>query len=307
MAIFFKKSSKQNYDVWSGYSWHVPGVGGMFTMLGMLLFGGILGNIATLLLMPLGADFASQYGTVIAYPIMFIPPMLYSKLRSSRNEMFENGYALDSNNFHPINAWLLGLLCIIATLALSFNLDFVNSLMPAMPEFLEQLMKSMTQGNFWINFLSVSIFAPLFEEWLCRGIVLRGLLNHKKEDGRQMKPCAAIIVSALFFAVIHLNPWQAIPAFAIGCLMGYVYYKTGSLKLTMLMHFANNTFALIIGQSESLKDYDNWMEILPAHLYWIIFVAALLFIVLFVRTVARVKLDRPSGNSDEIPVESVSL
>lgn len=306
MAAFFKKSKKSNYDIWSGYSWYVPGVSGMFAMLGLLLLGGILGNLATLLLLPLGADVATEYGTVIAYPLMFIPAMIYAKMRSARNELFENGYALDSNNFKPVTPWLLVLCCVVATLALSFNLDAVNAAMPPMPEFLEEALKGLTQGNFWLNFLCVSIFAPLFEEWLCRGIVLRGLLNSKKSDGTHIKPAYAILFSALFFAVIHLNPWQAIPAFAIGCLMGYIYYKTGSLKLTMLMHFANNTFALVIGQSESLKDYDSWLEILPASQYWVIFAAALLFIVLFVRMTAKVTTIRPSGNSDEITAESIS-
>ena len=301
---FIKKSAKQNYDILSGYSWYVPGVSGMFALLGMLLFGALLGNVLTLCLLPLGQEAASEYGMIIAYPVMFIPAMIYAKMKSNHNAMFEVGYHIDSNHYGQGGVAVTALLCMLATMGLAFIMDAVNSLMPPMPEGLEALLSSMTEGNFFLNFLSVSIFAPFFEEWLCRGMVLRGLLNYKREDGSQMKPAAAIVISALFFAGIHLNPWQAVPAFAIGCLMGYVYYKTGSLKLTMLMHFANNTLALCIGQSESLKDYDSWMDILPGAAYWgIAAVCAAVIYYVAACHLGKIKTQREAGNSDEIPVE----
>ena len=75
-----------------------------------------------------------------------------------------------------------------------------------------------------------------------------------------------------------MNPWQAIPAFIIGMLMGYVYYKTGSLKLTMLIHFVNNTNALIFGNIASLKDADSWLDVMPEKTFAIICIAAVLFV-----------------------------
>jgi len=163
-----------------------------------------------------------------------------------------------------------------------------------MPDWLEETLGGLTGGNFWLNFLCVSIFAPFFEEWLCRGMVLRGLL------GRRVKPVWAIVISALFFAVIHMNPWQAIPAFILGLLFGYVYYRTGSLKLTMLMHFTNNTFALIIGHIESLSDYETWQDLL-GQMYWIYFGVAVLIIALVVLAFKKVPLNRSYGNCDVVP------
>ena len=71
---FFRKGKNQNYDLWSGYSWYVPGVAGMFAMLGWLLLGSVLGNVlsAILLLLP-GMSGLSEYIMLIAYPVMFIP------------------------------------------------------------------------------------------------------------------------------------------------------------------------------------------------------------------------------------------
>ncbi len=301
---FFKKSSHQNYDIWSGFSWHVPGVAGMFGLLCWILLGALLGNVVSLCLLPLGKDIAQEYGTLIAYPVMFLPAMIYSRTQSFRNAMFETGYKMDNDHYGKNGGFLVGLLCMAATICLAFDMDVINAQMPPMPKWLEDALSSMTEGKFWLNFLSVSVFAPIFEEWLCRGTVLRGLLNHVREDGSRMKAGWAIVLSSLFFAVIHMNPWQAIPAFAIGCLMGYVYYRTGSLKLTMLMHFANNTFALIAAQSEALKDAETWFDVLPGIRYWVIFAAAILFLILFVRLLGRIPTASPSGNCDEIPVDA---
>lgn len=299
---FFKKSSRQNYDIWSGYSWYVPGVAGMFALLGWLLVGALAGNIvASVFLFIPGLGDTGAYANIVAYPIMFIPAMIYAKMKSNRNMMFEKGVAIDSDNYGRTGGWLAAAAAIVSTLALAFNMDAVNRLMPPMPEMLENMLNSLVKGDFWLNFLSVSIFAPIFEEWLCRGMVLRGLLNATRPDGSTMKPAWAIIISSLFFAVIHMNPWQAIPAFALGCLFGYVYYRTGSLKLTMLMHFTNNTFALIMSQSGILQDAEDWLDLMPAWLYWIIFAAFTLLIALIVRVFARIPSAGANGGCREIP------
>ena len=143
-------------------------------------------------------------------------------------------------------------------------------------------MSLVTEGNIIINFISVSIFAPLFEEWLCRGMVLRGLLSHK------VKPLWAIVLSALFFAFIHLNPWQALPAFILGCLMGYVYYKTGSLKLTMLMHFTNNSFSLLLSNIDAFKEMENWSDVMSAESYWLCMAICLLLLILIVKQLSKI-------------------
>jgi len=90
------------------------------------------------------------------------------------------------------------------------------------------------------TFFLVIIAAPLAEEWLCRGVILKGLLANR------MTPYRAIIWSSLIFAVMHLNPWQAIPAFCLGFAMGWVYWRTRSLLPCIFMHAVNNGIAFIM-------------------------------------------------------------
>ena len=154
-------------------------------------------------------------------------------------------------------------------------------------------LEQMTGGPLWSSFLLTAIFAPIFEEWLCRGMVLRGLLT-------KMKPGWAIVISALFFAVIHLNPWQALNAFIIGVVMGYVYYKTGSLWLTMLIHFVNNGFAVICAQIPSMEEYDYWIDMMGTSTYVVVYIAGLAALALCIMAFRRIPLKAPYGNIDRV-------
>lgn len=291
-----KRKVAKNYNFLEHYTYYVPGTAEVFILLAFLLFGALLGNVISAVFMViLPSDVAMEYSMLLSYPVMFIPAMIYASSKSSRNCLFREGVKLNSAHFGKIGGALCALLVTVGTLAASFCADAVTAVMPKMPEYLEEIMKSMTQGTLWVNLLSVSVFAPLFEEWLCRGQVLRGLLSHG------VKPVWAIVLSAVFFAVIHLNPWQAVPAFILGCLFGYVYYRTGSLFLTMLMHCVNNTSAVIFSNMDSLRDMESWRDIIPAPGYWVIFLASLLLIILVVRAFAKIELQSPMGNSDVVP------
>ena len=292
-------AKRGNFDVLGKYAWCIPSVADIFILLLLLFVGSLVGSgvvlIASLCVGAANsAAFMAEYTTLISYPIMFIPPMMWAAGKSRRNRMSYKGLALDNANVAP-HGWLLcAVMVMAATLAAGIVGDLSTSWLPPMPEWLENALKGLTTGSFWVNFICVSIFAPFFEEWLCRGMVERGLL------GRGVKPAWAIVLSALFFALIHLNPWQAIPAFLLGCLFGYVYYKTGSLKLTMLMHFTNNTFALVIGHIDSLQDAENWMDVLGPG-YWYCFAASVLLIVLVVLAFRRIPMERPSGGFEVLP------
>ena len=285
-----------NYKFLEKFSWYVPGVGGMLALLGWLLVGGLLGGLAMVFLSFIPAESSKQMAGIVSYVLMFVPPMIYASSKSGRQSMNTTGYKLDSKNFAPVGAALCTVMAIVGTIAMSFWADAFTPLLPEMPSVLRQALEELTQGPFWLNFISVSILAPLCEEWLCRGMVLRGLLA-----GSRMKPAVAILISSLFFALIHLNPWQAIPAFLMGCLFGYVYYKTGSLKLTMLMHFTNNTFALICGHIDALKELNSWADFFEPRQYAILVAATVIVTVLVVLSFRKVQLKAPQGNFDEVP------
>ena len=290
MGLIKRYQGRGSYDLFSNYNYYLPGVGGMFLLFFLFLLGALLGNLVVMLFQfGFSAELAQQYGTVISYPVMFIPPMLYASVQSRRNEFIpwrqeeaDSIIPLDRNNFGRLGGWKMGLIVSIATMATAFIVEPVSAMLPEIPEVLKQALEQLTEGPLWISLISVSIFAPFFEEWLCRGLVLRGLLQ-------TMRPAGAIMISAAFFAVLHLNPWQAIPAFVLGLLFGYVYYKTGSLKLTMLMHCVNNTMAVVLSRIPSLSDAETLMEVMSPWAYVCVYLACLLFIAAALVTIRSVR------------------
>ena len=270
---FFKRhTGRGSYDLFSNYSHFLPGIGGIFGILGLFLIGALLSNILVLVLQIFSPEFANEYGMVISYPIMFIPAMLYASAKSRFDENFTVGYKMDSNNFGSFTGLQMAAIVTVATIATAFMTDAISGLMPPMPEWIESTMEQLLKAPLWITLISVSVFAPVFEEWLCRGVVLRGLLAKNS-------PKTAIIVSSVFFAVIHFNPWQAIPAFILGLLFGYVYYKTGSLKLTMLMHCANNTMAAIFSRIPAFEEAETFIDVMNPWTYAGIFICCVTFLV----------------------------
>lgn len=280
---FFKRHQRRgSYDLFSNYNHFTPGVGGMFGLLGLFLFGGLLGNIAVLAMQAFLPDVAKDYGMLVSYPLMFIPAMLYASAKSRLDENFTPDVPVDSNRFGRLGGFAMAVIVSVATLAAAFLTDITTKLLPPMPAFLEEAMKQLLDAPLWVTLISVSVFAPFFEEWLCRGMIMRGLLG-------RMSPFAAITVSAAFFAVIHLNPWQAIPAFILGLLFGLVYYKTGSLKLTMLMHCVNNTMAAIFSRIPDFRDAEAFIDVMNPWTYAgiclcsVAFIAATIVILMGIR------------------------
>lgn len=92
--------------------------------------------------------------------------------------------------------------------------------------------------EFVVLFLFSCVVAPVLEEILFRGLIIHGL----KRFGDGM----AIFGSALIFALFHGNLSQFFYTFAIGCIFGYIYLKTGTVKYSIYLHMLMNFFGGIL-------------------------------------------------------------
>jgi len=304
MAFFGTGRITNNYDLYKGYSYYVPNGSGVLGLLALFLLGMVLGVMVQAVLgIFMTPEQVMDYGMIVVYPVQFLPAMVYASLQSRKNAFFDKGIKLNSSHFAPMGGAVAVLLCILGTLALSMATDWINwwnlkvtTASPGLARFYELIkmaMMQMTGGPLWSSILVTGLMAAFFEEWLCRGEVLRGLLQ-------KMKPGAAIVLSALFFAVIHGNPWQALNAFIIGCVLGYVYYKTGSLVLTMIMHATNNITAVILTHIDALKDIEFFKDIMDPTTYGIASLTAILAVAAVLYAFSRIPLQSPKGNCDEV-------
>ncbi|MBA2563984.1 MAG: CPBP family intramembrane metalloprotease [Gemmatimonadetes bacterium] len=104
--------------------------------------------------------------------------------------------------------------------------------------FLDDLFEVRNGVEFLLLAVTVGVAAPLMEELMIRGVLLRGLATSWGAVG-------GVLWSALFFAVIHLNPLQAAPAFVNGAVWGLVLLRTGSLGATFFLHALNNSLVFL--------------------------------------------------------------
>ncbi|NDV45521.1 CPBP family intramembrane metalloprotease [Paludibacter sp. 221] len=83
------------------------------------------------------------------------------------------------------------------------------------------------------------ICAPIFES-----ILVLSLFQNKMYE--KMPPYIAIIISAIVFALIHLNLSDIFGLFISGLLFGLVYYKSKNLTIPILCHFLWNFVATFL-------------------------------------------------------------
>jgi hypothetical protein len=96
-----------------------------------------------------------------------------------------------------------------------------------------------------VAFFSIIIAAPLFEEFLFRGILLSYLRT-------KLGVYSSIFLSALIFSLFHFSPSQSIEnisllltLFVFGSYLGFVYLKTRSLYASILLHVTFNSISVI--------------------------------------------------------------
>jgi membrane protease YdiL (CAAX protease family) len=166
--------------------------------------------------------------------LMYIATLLITIRYVIRKSKEQQGY-FQRISFNKIQGWMVPML-IIGTLALIIPLEWVSDLIP-MPKSVQKFFETTFTKDIF-SIITMVIAAPIMEEILCRGIILRGLLKN-------YPPYKAILISAIFFGAIHLNPWQAIPASLGGLFLGWVYYKTQSVIPGIIIHATINITAAL--------------------------------------------------------------
>lgn len=86
-------------------------------------------------------------------------------------------------------------------------------------------------------FLSSAAVPAIVEEILFRKVILEKLMPYGKSF--------AVIISAFLFALMHNNPTQLFYAFTGGILLGITTLKTESIFSAIIIHFSNNTLAVL--------------------------------------------------------------
>ena len=174
-------------------------------------------------------------GVSLSFKMMIVAQAVFSLLTMA--VFLKAKWCVVSRSYLRSRPWLVLLWAAIAALGTLIPSEVLEGLMP-LPDWSDGTLMQML-GNRW-GFLVICILAPLVEELVFRGAILRVLLQGCQSHW------VAIVISALIFAVVHANPIQMPHAFLMGLLLGWMYYRTRSVIPGILVHWVNNTAAYVL-------------------------------------------------------------
>ena len=178
------------------------------------------------LLLPLG---------IALYGALFFGAWLFSVSK------YRSGWgALGFRSFDIKRALILVAVVLIASIAINLLYEWILTSFGAEPVQPMPFAPEATQGPVNIailSFLAVGV-APFAEEAFFRGFVFSGF-------GKRFGYGWGAVLSALLFALAHLQLGALVPIFILGLLLAWLYWRTRSLWACILTHLAYNSIALL--------------------------------------------------------------
>lgn len=129
--------------------------------------------------------------------------------------------------------WMLPIIFIVNLLLESFALEDINQELFARLIF-----------NPW-GVLALVFIGPFSEEVVFRMGIQHHLIRHR------VRPWTAILLTAVIFGIIHGNPAQIPGAVAFGIVLGWLYWRSGSIWLSVAAHVFNNLLSVLISWTTS--------------------------------------------------------
>lgn len=147
--------------------------------------------------------------------------------------LWKQRYLDDYRQYAPTSAGYLAWTALLV-LSVGIVMEWVMGLLSFLPNWLEQDFDLMRDN--WGGILYICLLGPVMEELVFRGAITRELL-------RRYRPGVAIVVSALFFGLIHFNPAQTVNAIPLGVLLAWLYWRTRSLVPGIVYHVLHNSLS----------------------------------------------------------------
>ncbi|MCR5421652.1 MAG: CPBP family intramembrane metalloprotease [Lachnospiraceae bacterium] len=200
----------------------------------------------------------------------------------------DGSYEQPLKKIADVRFFALMIITSIAVYSLAYLLNnFATFLLPEAGEKFADMMQLTFGGNDVVGFIAAGIIGPVCEELTLRGIVL-------KRSERSFGMVGCIILNALIFSCMHMNPIQGIYALPMGIVFTYVCYRYNSVVPGIILHILNNSISFLLSRFINTDNLSN--------LIWIVvFVLLALGAFLIARQMPEFK-----GNKEEEQVCQLS-
>jgi len=109
----------------------------------------------------------------------------------------------------------------------------------------------------WLAILILCVYAPAFEEFIFRGMILSGYSAYTS-------PVKAALVTGVFFGMTHGSLMSVVPTAVIGVLIGLIVIYTGSIFAGVIYHALNNLIAYTMVMDNYFFDLPWKLNLMPS-------------------------------------------
>lgn len=228
----------------------------IFIFVLLVVFGLVFGAVLSSAILLLCGDTLSELGKLRSAQIcsqivgFVFPPLFYAALVKEK--------PLNYLGFKNMQPWaLLGIVTMFTilpfnTLITEWNESFtlpesmagLEKIMREAQELAEKVTEQMLSvngiGGLLINIVMIGALAAIGEELFFRSVLQPFFIRICKN------PYIGIAVTAMVFSAVHFEFYGFIPRIVLGFMLGYMYYLSGSIWSSILMHLVNNSTIVVL-------------------------------------------------------------
>jgi len=174
--------------------------------------------------------------------VLVIVFILYFTVGRYKEKLISLGISFrnfSKNVFYGLTGYIAMLPILVALLVLTFILMSLFKYTPQKQAVVELFLKE--KGTRFLLYTSIfaAVVGPVIEELFFRGFLYNAI---KKYIGA----LAAMLITALIFAVLHAHVAGFLPIMALGMLLAYMYEKTGTLVASITVHIMHNLSMVLL-------------------------------------------------------------
>jgi len=217
---------------------------------------GIIGNvvlhvqlkdIAKALLKPENVQVSRLLQVVTTFFIMALPALIVSNLNGG-NPVSRLGF----NEIMSGKQVLIIVFMVVAGFLISGALSELNQMIPIPTtatnyfqklenEYNKQVMvlgNMKSTADYILSMLVLAFVPAIFEEMLFRGSLQQIMISLTRNA------FVGILITSILFSAIHLSYYGFLPRLFLGFMLGYIFYFSKNLWLSITAHFLNNAYTL---------------------------------------------------------------
>lgn len=252
-------------------------------ILGRLLLNLPVEQLSEALTKPENISFSRLLQVITTFLVMGLPALILAGISSS-NPTRQLGLRTPANLLQAI----LVIFMVAAGFLVSGSLMEITELIPipaTAANYFRQLedqynkaVMSIGAMNSFADYLFslfiLAIVPAIFEELLFRGCLQRILITITKNAA------LGIIIASVVFSAIHISYYGFLPRLFLGVMLGYIFFLSKNIWLSIWAHFLNNAYTLTVMYSMSRQGKVSVEAAEDSFPWYYFFLGALLIVLL---------------------------